>query len=445
MAFRFKGGIAVAHRKQSTESKPIVDLPLPELLIVPLQQHLGAPARAAVQKGDHVAKGQVIGTPGGFVSAAVHAPTSGTVKAVESYPHPFLGKALAVAIEPDGLDTWVEGVPLEREWKSFSIAQIREAVLEAGIVGMGGATFPTHVKLSPPENVAIDTVLINGAECEPYLTSDHAAMMTRPDDLVMGTLIIMEAVGAKTGVIGIEANKPDAIAALKKSCEAVKGVSVADPLPTKYPQGAERSLIHAILNRQLPAGRLPMEVGVLVQNVNTAIAVVDAVCHNTPVIDKIVTVAGSSVVSPQNFRVRIGTPIEHLFAAAGGFSSPPAKIVMGGPMMGQAQYTLETPVVKGTSGVLALGKTEASSREPRPCVRCGRCVDACPMGLVPAELAQFAEKGLYELAESNHVMDCVECGCCTYICPSNRPLVHSIRLSKAVIRDMIAKRKKATT
>jgi electron transport complex protein RnfC len=443
MAYRFKGGLKLAHQKHFTEAKPIVDLPLPELLIVPLQQHLGAPAKAVVKKGDIVLKGQLIGQPGGFVSAMVHAPTSGTVKAVDTYPHPILGKSLSVAIEPDGEDKWVEGLPTSRDWKTFSPTQIREAVQEAGIVGMGGATFPTHVKLAPPETVKIDTVLINGAECEPYLTSDHAAMREFPDDLIIGTQLIMQAVGAKVGYIGIEENKQDVIALLTKKLSGTSGLSVAS-LPTKYPQGAERSLIHAILDRHLPAGKLPMEVGVVVQNANTAISIADAVIRSLPVTSKVVTVTGACVTTPQNIRVRIGTPIEKLFEACGGFNQAPAKIIMGGPMMGQAQYSLDVPIVKGTSGLLALTQEEVNCRAPRPCIRCGRCVAACPMGLVPADLAQFAEKGLFEMAERNNVLDCVECGCCTYSCPSTRPLVHNIRMAKVVIREMIAKRKKAT-
>ncbi|RJO66136.1 MAG: electron transport complex subunit RsxC [Myxococcales bacterium] len=440
MAYRFSGGTKVAHHKHSTERKPVEKLPMPAQLVVPLQQHLGAPTTVQVKKGDVVKKGQVIGAPNGFVSAPIHAPTSGTVAAVETRPHPVIGKGMAVVIDVDGQDAWAEGLPKPaRDWRTATRDEIRAAAREAGIVGMGGATFPTHVKLAPPDNKPIDMVLINGAECEPYLTSDHAAMLARAEDIVIGAKLCAKATGAAKAAIGIEENKPDAIARFRELA-AKDGVEVFE-LSTRYPQGAERSLIYAITKRELPAGKLPMDVGVVVQNVNTVIALADAVRTGLPVTDKIVTVTGSCVREPKNVLAPIGAPFSALVEFCGGFSEAPAKILMGGPMMGIAQYTLDVPVVKGTSGIVCLTEAESPRRPILPCIRCGRCVSACPMGLAPTDIAEAALKGLFADAEMLHALDCVECGCCTFECPAHRPMVQTIRTAKAVIREMEKKRK----
>ena len=440
MAYSFKGGIKLSHQKHFTEGKAVEALPMPDMLYVPVLQHLGAPAKMLVARGDEVKKGQLLAEPAGFISAAVHAPTSGTIKKIAVHPHPVAGKSMAFHLEPDGRDEWLEGLPLQRDWKEISVDDIRAAVREAGIVGMGGAAFPTHVKLSPPEDKKIDTVLINGAECEPYLTSDHIAMSEGPGDLIVGTKLIMRAVNAGKAYIGVEKNKPDVIEMLEKALADDKSIEVV-PLKTVYPQGAERSVMHAILNRQLPGGQLPMDLGVVVQNVNTAISIAQAVCSGLPVIDKIVTVTGDCVKSPKNLRSPIGAPLEKLIEFCGGFTREPARIVMGGPMMGAAQYTLEAPVVKATSGLLCLTEEETVTRPVRPCIRCGRCVDACPMRLVPADITLFTENGDYSAAQKANIMDCVECGSCTFVCPSDRKLVHMIRTAKAVIRDEMSKNK----
>ncbi len=440
MVFRFQGGVRVPHHKALTEKKLVEDLPMPERLIVPVSQHIGAPAKAEVKRKDEVKKGQILSRAGGFVSAHVHAPTSGTVAAVEERPNPVSGKALSIVLEPDGKDEWLEGLPTaERDPQTATPDEIRQAVQAAGIVGMGGAAFPTHVKLAPPKDKPIDAVLINGAECEPYLTSDHAAMKLRPDDMLLGARLIMKAVGAARLVIGVEDNKPDVLRDLEKRTAADPDISVA-ALPSRYPQGAERSLIHAVLGRKLPAGKLPMDVGVVVQNVNTAIAVSDAVRFGLPAVDTLITVTGSAVRDPKNVRVPVGARFEDVLAFCGGFASEPAKIIYGGPMMGFAQYSLDVPVTKSGSGILCLGAGDLDRRPLQACVRCGRCLTVCPMGLVPTRIAELVEARDFDGAEEAHALDCVECGCCTFECPSRRPLVHAIRTAKLVIRDRMRKR-----
>ncbi|MBW2121362.1 MAG: electron transport complex subunit RsxC [Deltaproteobacteria bacterium] len=439
--FRFKGGVHPRDRKELSRDKAIEPAPLPERLVVPLSQHIGAPCEPVVSQGDTVKKGQKIGEARGFVSVPVHAPTSGKVIKIDSFPHP-LGKDLpAIEIEPDGLDTCADGAGGQEDFASLSSDELRAIIREKGIVGMGGATFPTHVKLSPPEGKPIDTLIINGAECEPYLTADYRLMLEEPEKVITGMRIMKTILGVERAFIAIEKNKPEAI-------DAVKGVLGPDsreatvvPLEVKYPQGAEKQLIKTIVNREVPpSGGLPMDVGVLVQNVGTAAAVDQAVRLGIPLIERVVTVTGEGIREPKNLRVRIGTPVGSLLEACGGFRETPGKLVLGGPMMGISQYTTEVPVIKGTSGVLVLPRSRVRLEEARTCIRCGTCVRVCPMNLLPNFIGTFASRGLFDQAERYYALDCIECGSCAFSCPAKIPLVHLIKYAKAEI--MAKKRKK---
>ena len=432
----FPGGLHPPDSKEYSAHKAIETCPLPEELVIPLSQHIGAPAEACVAKGDRVKKGQVIGQAKGFVSVPVHASTSGEVLAVEPRPHPAGKALLAVVIRPDGEDAWVDGLE-EADPASLTPDEIRDRIRSAGIVGLGGATFPTHVKLSPPEGKTIDTLILNGVECEPYLTADHRLMLEQSERILDGVAILKKALGVETALIGIEANKPDAIEMMKKAC-AGKGIEVV-PLEVKYPQGAEKQLILAATGREVPSGGLPMDVGVVVQNVGTAAAVSDAVRLGRPLIERIATVTGPCVVEPKNLRVRIGASLSHLVEFCGGLKEEPAKIIMGGPMMGQTQLSLDVPAIRGTSGVLLLGEGDVDPKEAGPCIRCGRCVRVCPARIMPTTIAAYARLDLIDEAEAFDAMDCIECGCCTYTCPASLPLVQSIRYAKAAI---LAKRRK---
>lgn len=425
----FTGGIHPADNKQLTSRKPTVVAAIPQRAIIPLSQHIGAPCKPAVVIGQEVKKGEKIGETGGFVSAPVHASISGKVAAIGSFPHPLGMDMPSVVIENDGKDEWISGIRETPDYQSLSPDELKKMVSEAGIVGMGGATFPTHVKLSPPKEKPIDVVILNGAECEPYLTSDHRLMLERSKEIVEGLRILMRILNVRKGHIGIEDNKPDAITAMRA---AVAGASdiVVWPVKVKYPQGAEKMLIQAITNRTVPAGGLPMDCGVVVQNVGTAVAVYDAVRYGRPLIERFVTVTGRGVKEPKNFLARIGTPFSQLVAEAGGLTEDAAKIISGGPMMGMSQYTLDVPVIKGTSGILILPRSEVSTKAYGPCIRCARCIDACPMLLQPSLIGLFIEKGHYADAKDYHVMDCFECGSCTYVCPANRPMVQWVKRAK---------------
>lgn len=422
----FPGGTHPAEKKELSKDRPIEIAPPPERVYIPLSQHIGAPCKAVVDKGAAVKKGQVIGEAGGFVSVPVHASISGTVAAIEKRPSIFGGLISCVVIDSDGKDEWLEGCNKPVDHSRWDAAAIRRKVAEGGLAGMGGATFPTHVKLSPPADKPIDTVIINGVECEPYLTCDYRLMLEQPRRIVDGAEIILRAVGCNRCIIAVEANKPDACEAMKKQAGGHDKISV-EMLAVKYPQGAEKQLIKALLGREVPSGGLPMDVGALVHNVGTAAAVYDAVALNKPVIERVVTVTGEGVERPSNFLVRIGTPLTTLLEKAG--TKPGAqKLVLGGPMMGLAQYTADLPVTKGTSGVLML--LEAYSGDYQNCIRCGRCVQGCPSYLVPSELSMMAEAREWEMARESNVLDCIECGVCTYVCPAKRPIVHLVKLTK---------------
>lgn len=430
MAKSFRGGVHPDDRKRYTAAKPIETAPLPDKVVIPTRQHIGAPCTALVKVGDLVKKGQVIAEAQAFVSSPVHASLSGKVVEVADYPHPVFGFCQAVVIENDGADEWVEGLPLSRDWQALDAAALKDIIRQAGIVGMGGATFPTHVKLAPPPEKPIDAFILNGAECEPYLTADHRVMLEATERVVTGMRIVMKVLGVAKGFIGIEENKPDAIAAMTEAA-TVTGITVV-PLKTKYPQGAEKTLIKVILNREVPSGGLPMDVGAVVQNVGTMVAVADAVVRGLPLVERVATVTGGAIAEPKNLLLRIGTTFAQTVELCGGFAEAPAKLIMGGPMMGMAQCRLDVPVIKGTSGILALSAADVNAGEEKPCIRCGRCVDACPMGLVPSMLSILGQRGLYQIAKEEYdLLDCVECGSCVYTCPAKRNIVHYVKYLKA--------------
>ncbi|MEK6726434.1 MAG: electron transport complex subunit RsxC [Deltaproteobacteria bacterium] len=435
----FKGGVHPPDGKELSNAKAVATLPVPEKVTIPLSQHIGAPAESLVKVGDAVKKGQKIGEAKGFVSVPVHASISGKVTAVAGFPHPAGKNLPAIQIESDGLDEWSADVKENPGYKNLSPEEIKSIIQGAGIVGMGGAAFPTHVKLSPPANKKIDTLIINGAECEPYLTADHRLMLEEPNRVIDGASIIARALSVSNILIGIEDNKPDAIKTMADAARPYEGVRVVS-LKVMYPQGGEKQLIKAVSGKEVPSGGLPMDVGVVVQNVATAAAVYDAVRFGRPLIERIVTISGSGVNNPGNFRVRTGTSSLKLIEAAGGFKSEIGKVISGGPMMGMTQYTLDVPVTKGMSGLLFLPQNEVKSYASEACIRCGRCVAVCPMGLLPNMLGIYAELDRFDQAEKANLMDCIECGSCAYVCPSKRPLVHLIRYAKA---DVMARRKKA--
>ncbi len=421
----FWGGVHPEYNKQPASEAAIQILPAPEQLVVPLQQHVGAPAQALVKKGDEVLAGQRIGEAQGFVSAHVHAPVSGSVAAVEPRPHPSGKQILSVIIDNDGQDRWA---PLESHLDPVQLSrdQIKEAVTAAGIVGMGGAGFPTHVKLAPPNQAAIDFFILNGSECEPYLTADHRMMVEYAEDVALGTRLLAKACGAKRVVIGIETNKMDAMQALRKHAGNIEIV----PLAVKYPQGGEKQLIKAITGREVPSNGLPHECGVIVQNVGTVLAAAQAVRDGRPSTHRVVTVAGAGVQSPGNFLVAIGTSFQQVIDAAGGTKGTIGKVLSGGPMTGDAQITTEVPVVKATSGILVLSEEQCVLPDPMPCIKCARCADVCPTYLLPMRIERAAILGRWDESEEYGAMDCIECGCCSYICPSKRYLLHYIRLAK---------------
>jgi len=428
--YTFKGGIHPPHKKSQTEHLSIEIFPAPQKVIIPLQQHIGAPARPVVKKGDRVLIGQLLGEAGGFVSAPVHSSVSGTVLSVGLFPHPMGKQAMAVEIENDGLDEKVSSEPVE-SWQEADPKDLVSRIQAAGIVGMGGASFPTHVKLSPPEGKKIDVLLINGAECEPYLTADHRSMLERTDDLITGALILKKILGAKKCFIAVEDNKQDAIKSIVSAISASqnKGKLSVAVMQTKYPQGGEKQLIHAVTKRMVPSGGLPMDAGCVVQNVGTALAVYDAIVKGVALYQRVLTVTGPTVSSPKNFLVRVGTPIRNLVEACGVDMKATKKIIMGGPMMGIAQSDLDAPVIKSTSGILALDNVVAGERE-YPCINCGNCVQACSIHLVPTRLAKLVEKEKYDEALEWNITDCIECGSCSFVCPSKINLVQYMKLGK---------------
>ena len=427
----FPGGFHPHDHKALSKDKPIRPLAAPPQVVLPMVQHIGVPCAPTVKKREQVRKGQVVGTPDPenprrFVSAPVHASVSGTVAAVEERPHPVIGSALAVVIDNDGQDAWADGLLDQTDPQSLDANAIKDRIQAAGIVGMGGAAFPTHVKLSPPPDKPIDTVILNGAECEPYLTCDYRLMMERTAELVEGLQLIGRTLGAKNLWIGVEANKLDAADLLAKACDGT-GVRV-EVCRVKYPQGAEKQLIFALTRRRVPAGGLPLEVGVVVQNVATALAVRDAVRSNRPLVERVVTVTGDGVDEPANLLVPLGTPVRALLDEAG-LRDGARKVILGGPMMGIAQGSLDVPVIKGTSGVLVMREAEPATWSA--CISCGACVENCPMNLLPNEISIACEAGDVDAIAATGILDCFECGCCTYGCPARRPIVQWVKFGKA--------------
>ena len=438
MSFKtFKGGVHPGDFKSATEKKPVIPAKPPAVAIIPMSQHIGAPCEPLVAVGDEVKMGQKIGDSKGFVSAPVHASISGKVVKIDMCNSALGRMVQAVWIENDFQDTWHEDVKPNPDWRKLSVDELKKAIREGGIVGMGGATFPTHVKVSPPPNQKIEYVLINAAECEPYLTSDHRAMLDRPEDIIAGLEIVMKVVNAPKGMIGIEDNKMDAVAVLKKAAEGIPNIEV-HALHTKYPQGAEKQLIKVFTGREVPSGGLPSMVGCVVQNPGTCIAISDAIRFGKPLIERNVTITGSGIVEPNNMLIRVGTPIEEVVEQCGGFRPNIMKMILGGPMMGFAQPGPENqPVTKGTSGILCLTNIEVQLNEIDPCIKCAKCVEVCPVSIMPLFIGSAVEQGMYVQAETYNAMDCIECGCCTYVCPAKRPLVQWIRMAKG---DIAAKR-----
>jgi len=442
----FRGGVYLPEDKGRTKGLSIQNIPVPEKVIIPLSQHTGAICEPLLKVDDLVKKGQKIGEGKGLITSPVHSSISGKVIDISFQPHPLGNDIVSITIESDGKDEWVDNLKQNEDYLSVEPERLREIIKEAGIVGMGGAQFPAHIKLSPTNGNKVDYVILNGAECEPFITSDHRLMIEKSPEIIEGLKIIMRILSAKKGFIGIEKNKPDAIKAMQiadcrmrngdKSAIEVVGLNV------KYPQGSEKQLIKSVLKREVPSGKLPMDVGVVVNNVGTAYAIYNAVRYGKPLIERVVTVTGDGIKEPKNILAKIGTSFDFLIQNCGGFSGEPEKVIMGGPMMGIAQYTLKVPVIKGTSGIVVFSKNPPSSPFYKggqgglyqPCIRCGRCIDNCPMGINPNLYGLYAERGMIDNASEWNVMDCIECGICSYVCPSNRPLVQFIKYLKSEVK-----------
>ncbi|MBP3551843.1 MAG: electron transport complex subunit RsxC [Bacteroidaceae bacterium] len=435
------GGVHPAENKLSAASA-IEVLGLPKQAVFPLSQHIGAPAVPCVAKGDVVKVGTKIADAGGFVSAAIFSSVSGKVAKIDSVIDASGYRKPAIFIDVDG-DEWEEGIDRsETLMKECSLKpeEIVEKIKNAGVVGMGGACFPTHVKLCPPPGSKAECVIINAVECEPYLTADHRLMLEKPEEILVGVSLLMKAAKVDKGYIGIENNKPDAIKLMQEKAVAYLGIEIV-PLKVKYPQGGEKQLIDAVISRQVPAPpAIPISVGAVVQNVGTAYAVYEAVMKNKPLFERIVTVTGKSVVKPSNFLTRMGTPMSQLIDAAGGLPEDTGKVIGGGPMMGKALMNIEVPICKGSSGVLIMNDKEARRGEVRPCIRCAKCVSACPMGLEPFLLSTLSAHSEWERAEKDDIVSCIECGSCQFTCPSNRPLLDMIRLGKSTVMGIIRAR-----
>ena len=434
------GGVHPAANKLS-DKEPIKVAAVPALVAIPMAQNLGAPSKPVVAKGDKVKVGTVIGEPGGFLSSFVHSSVSGTVDKIDMVPDATGKKVQAVFIKVEG-DEWLETIDRSTELKkeiTLDKQQIIDKVKEMGIVGMGGATFPTQVKLTPPPTAKPECVIINAVECEPYLTSDHSLMLAHAEEILVGVQILEKAMNVSKAYIGIEANKPDAIKLMTEKAKAYPGIEIV-PLQLKYPQGGEKQLIDAVIGKQVPSGGLPIATGALVQNVGTAFAVYEAVQKNKPLIERIVTVTGKSLKQPSNFLARLGVPIADLIEAAGGLPEDTGKVISGGPMMGKAMPEVSSYMVKGCSGVLIMPNAEARRRQAGPCIKCAKCVNACPMGLSPNFLAKYSELNMLDKAEEERVYDCIECGSCSFSCPANRPLLDWIRQGKGKVMGIIRAR-----
>ncbi len=430
------GGVHPPENKL-TAGIPIEYLPVPGNVVIPLAQHIGAPANPVVAKGDTVKTGQLIAEGKGFVSANVHSSVSGKVSKIDTSADSSGLKQNAVFIDVDGddwLDTIDRSTDIVRD-NRLSPEDIIKKCFESGIVGMGGATFPSHIKLSVPSGKKCDVLIINGVECEPYLTSDHRLMLEKGEEILVGVSILMKALRVEKAMIGIENNKPDAITRMTSLASSYKGITI-HALKVKYPQGAEKQLIKALINREVPSGRLPVDVGAVVHNAGTAFAVYEAVQKNKPLIERVVTVTGKSISKPGNYMVRIGTPLSRVLEAAGGIPDDTGKIINGGPMMGKAVSNTEAPVVKGMSGIVLVPAAESARNAINPCIRCARCVSVCPIHLEPYLLMTLSERSMFERAEKERITDCMECGSCSFTCPAGRPLLDYIRLGKTTVIRM---------
>ena len=431
----FRGGVHPFEGKELSMDRAVTVLkPTSGEMVYPLSQHIGAPAKAIVKVGDEVLVGQKIAEAGGFISAVVVSSVSGKVKKIEPRVTAGGAKSISIVIENDGLYTAVEGLGEDRDATKLSKQEIRDIVREAGIVGLGGAGFPTNVKLTPKDESKIDYVIVNGAECEPYLTCDYRMMIEEPERLVGGLKVMLQLFENAKAVIGIENNKPKAIEKLRALVKDEPKITV-EPLRTKYPQGGERSLIYAVTGREINSSMLPADAGCVVDNVNTVMAIYDAVCKQTPILERVITVTGDAVKEPQNFKVRTGMNYNDISEAAGGFVGEPKKILSGGPMMGQAMYTTDVPVTKNSSSLTCFLEDEVEKNPESPCIRCGRCGEVCPEFLVPVLMMQTCMAGNSEGYEKLYGMECIECGSCSYICPARRPLTQAFKQMKRRIGE----------
>ncbi len=441
MAQAFFGGVHPHDMKAATNEKAIEKLPAPAEVVIPMSMHFGAPCTPLVKAGDHVKVGQKIGEFKGL-GAPIHASVSGTVKAVEPRPYSMGGNMMSVIIENDFQDELSEEIQAPANPDALSVEEMIEAVKNAGIVGMGGATFPTHVKISGGIG-QVDTVIINGAECEPYITGDHRTMLERPEEIIGGATYLAKMFGVDKVVIGVEDNKQNGIDAMNKVIAEKNAPVVVEPLRCRYPQGGEKQLCQAITGKQVPPGGLPSNIGCAVFNINTTCAIFRAITQGMPVVQKIVTVSGSGVVEPKNVECPIGTPVSCLFDFCGGLKDGTYKLIAGGPMMGMAQYTADIPVAKGTGAMLAFCEQEEQTVENPQCIRCGKCVEACPVHLEPLFMYQYAAKGMADELNDAHIMDCMECGACSYVCPARMHLTHMFKTGKQLVKDKMAADKAA--
>ncbi len=435
------GGVHPQDNKSFSAHQPITECPLPKQAIIPLVQHIGAPAQAVIKEGDKVKVGELLAKAGGFVSANICSPVSGVVTKIGDWTDAWGAPGQAIFIDVEG-DVWapeIDRTPDLVRQCTLEPKAIIDKIAAAGIVGLGGACFPTHVKLLPPPGKKAEVLIVNGVECEPYLTCDHQLMLEKGEEIIIGIQLLMRALGIKRAIIGIEKNKPDAIAHMQKLASRVLGISVM-PLNLKYPQGGEKQLIDACIGRQVPSGALPIEVGAVVDNVATVFAVYEAVLKRKPLISRVMTVTGKNVAEPGNYRVRFGTPLTDVVALAGGIPEDTGKIIGGGPMMGRAMNSIDMPANKRVSGLLFMPENESRRIESENCIRCAKCVGACPMGLEPYLLARQAELQLWDGMEAHNIMDCIECGCCTFTCPSHRPLLDYVRMGKAKVGGIIRAR-----
>ncbi len=429
----FRHGVHPPEEKGLTSQLPIRRMPFPDEIVLPLRQHAGKPARLCVRVGERVERGDPVGLADGFMSVPIHASAAGTVVDIDWWPHPDGTMAEAVRIKVDRYAPQVLRPRMVPRWEGLSTSQVIEAVQNAGVVGLGGAAFPTHVKLAPPKDFSVHTLIINGAECEPYLTSDHRVMAEMPERVHFGIRIMMACLGVARCVIGVERNKPDAIEALDRTRPRDLDVQIL-PLTVKYPQGAEKMLIHAVTGVEVPSGKLPVSVGVVVQNVGSVSAIAEVFDTGLPLIERIVTVSGHGLRRPANLIVPVGTKLRDLLAHCDGVTPTAAEVIVGGPMMGQAQANLDAPVIKGTTGVVVLDRRETRAETVYPCIHCGRCLDACPVFLNPSLLGDYARVQRYEDMAELHLADCMLCGSCAYVCPSNIPLSQLFQASKLALR-----------